>query len=139
MKQLQTTLILQPKGRGFINMTAEIQAWLADCHVNMGQLTVFVQHTSCSLIIQENAEPDVLTDMETFMSGLVKDGDSRFLHQDEGKDDMPAHIRTTLTQTSLTIPVIHGQAALGMWQAVYLYEHRYAAMQRKVILHVLGE
>jgi len=138
MKQLQTTLVMNNQGRGFVNFTSQLQAWITDTGIQTGQVTLFVQHTSCSLIIQENADPDVLTDMETFMSRLVPDGDASFLHQDEGVDDMPAHIRMALTAVSLTIPVSNGQAALGIWQAVYLYEHRYAPMQRKVLLHILG-
>ena len=139
IKQAQTTLIINANGRGFTNFTRELQSWIGQTGIQMGQVTLFIQHTSCSLMIQENADPDVLTDMETFMSTLVQDGDPSFLHQDEGDDDMPAHIRMALTAVSLTIPVSKGRAALGIWQGVYLYEHRYAAMQRKVILHLVGE
>ncbi len=139
MKQAQTTLTINANGRGFTNFTRELQSWVAEQGIQTGQVTLFVQHTSCSLIIQENADPDVLTDMESFMSKLVQDGDPSFLHQDEGNDDMPAHIRMALTSVSLTIPVTRGRAALGIWQAVYLYEHRYAPMQRRVLLHLVGE
>lgn len=139
MKQGQTTLTIHCHGRDMTNITSLIQDWLAATGIQTGQVTVFVQHTSCSLMIQENADPDVLTDMETFMAKLVVDGDPSFLHQDEGEDDMPAHIRMALTQVSITIPVSRGRAALGIWQGVYLYEHRFAAMQRRVLLHVLGE
>ena len=121
------------------NITSQIQAWIRESGIQTGQVTIFVQHTSCSLMIQENADPDVLTDMETFMSRLVRDGDPIFLHQDEGEDDMPAHIRMALTQVSLTIPVSNGKAALGIWQGVYLYEHRFASMRRRVLLHLVGE
>jgi len=139
MKQAQTSLQIQCDGRGMINISALIQAWLKDTGIETGQITVFVQHTSCSLMIQENADPDVLIDMETFMAKLVLDGDPSFRHQDEGEDDMPAHIRTALTQTSITIPVMRGQMALGIWQGIYLYEHRFAPMRRHVLLHVIGE
>jgi secondary thiamine-phosphate synthase enzyme len=139
MKQAQTTLSISNQGRGMTNITRQIQSWIADAGIQTGQVTVFVQHTSCSLMIQENADPDVLTDMETFMNKLIQDGDPSFLHQDEGDDDMSAHIRMALTSVSLSIPVVQGRAALGIWQGVYLYEHRYAPMQRKVLLHVVGE
>jgi len=139
MKQAQTSLNVSCRGRGMTNITSQIQSWLRGTGVQTGVMTVYVQHTSCSLIIQENADPDVLTDLETFMGKLVQDGHPDFLHVDEGIDDMSAHIRTTLTQVSLTIPVVNGQAALGIWQAVYVYEHRFASMQRRVLLHVVGE
>ena len=139
MKQAQTTLTIHASGRGFTNFTRELQSWIAEQGINTGVVTLFVQHTSCSLMIQENADPDVLTDMEMFMNKLVQDGDPDFLHRDEGDDDMSAHIRMALTNVSLNIPVIQGRAALGIWQGVYLYEHRYAPMQRKVLLHIVGE
>jgi len=139
MKQAQTTLTINANGRGFTNFTRELQSWIAAQDIQTGVVTLFVQHTSCSLIIQENADPDVLTDMEMFMNKLVQDGDPDFLHRDEGDDDMSAHIRMALTNVSLNIPVMHGKAALGIWQAVYLYEHRYMPMQRRVLLHIVGE
>lgn len=139
MKQAQTTLTIHANGRGFTNFTRELQSWIAAQGINTGVVTLFVQHTSCSLIIQENADPDVLTDMEMFMNKLIEDGDPDFLHRDEGDDDMSAHIRMALTNVSLNIPVTRGKAALGIWQAVYLYEHRYAPMTRNVLLHIVGE
>ncbi len=139
MKQAQTTLTINAQGRGFTNVTSQLQRWVAEQGIQTGQVTLFVQHTSCSLIIQENADPDVLTDMEMFMNKLIQDGDPDFLHRDEGDDDMSAHIRMALTNVSLNIPVSQGRAALGIWQAVYLYEHRYAPMQRCVLLHLIGE
>ncbi len=139
MKQAQTTLTINAQGRGFTNFTRELQSWIAAQGIQTGVVTLFVQHTSCSLMIQENADPDVLTDMEMFMNKLIQDGDPDFLHRDEGDDDMPAHIRMALTAVSLTIPVTQARAALGIWQAVYLYEHRYAPMQRRVLLHLIGE
>ena len=139
MKQAQTILTINSQGRGFTNFTRELQSWIAAQDIQTGVVTLFVQHTSCSLMIQENADPDVLTDMEMFMNKLIQDGDSDFLHRDEGDDDMSAHIRMALTNVSLNIPVMHGKAALGVWQAVYLYEHRYMPMQRHVLLHIVGE
>jgi secondary thiamine-phosphate synthase enzyme len=139
MKQAQTTLSISNQGRGMTNITRQIQSWIADTGIQTGQVTVFVQHTSCSLMIQENADPDVLTDMEMFMNKLIQDGDPDFLHRDEGDDDMSAHIRMALTNVSLNIPVSQGRAALGIWQAVYLYEHRYMPMRRHVLLHIVGE
>jgi len=139
MKQAQTQITIDCRGRGMTNITHQIQYWLREQDIQTGQVTIFVQHTSCSLMIQENADPDVLRDMETFMSKLVQDGDPDFLHVDEGIDDMSAHIRMALTQVSLTIPVINAKAALGIWQGVYLYEHRFASMRRRVFLHAIGE
>jgi len=139
MKQYQHRLTISPTGRGFYNITREIQAWISETGIQTGMLNVFVQHTSCSLMVQENADPDVLRDMEMFMARLVVDGDPEFLHRDEGDDDMSAHIRMALTQISLNIPVIHGKLGLGLWQAVYLYEHRTHALNRQVQLHILGE
>lgn len=121
-----------------INITRDIRQWLSTCAIDTGMLNLFVQHTSCSLMIQENADPDVLRDMEAFMSRLVPDGDPLFLHRDEGPDDMPAHIRMALTQVSLNIPVTGGRLALGTWQGIYLYEHRQQPMKRYVQLHLTG-
>jgi len=139
IKQRLHKLNITCKGRGFYNVTREIQAWLSQTGIEQGMLNVFVQHTSCSLMVQENADPDVLRDMEMFMSRLVVDGDAEFLHRDEGDDDMSAHIRMALTQVSLNIPVQQAQLQLGMWQAVYVYEHRVHSMTRQLLLHVIGE
>ena len=106
--------------------------------IETGLLTVFVQHTSASLAIQENADPDVVRDLADFFERLAPENDARYRHRDEGPDDMPAHIRSALTQTSLTIPVVDGRMALGTWQGIYLFEHRAAAHRRSVVLHVLG-
>jgi len=139
MIQRQHSLNITCQGRGFYNVTHDIQAWLSQTGIQQGMLNVFVQHTSCSLMVQENADPDVLRDMEMFMSRLVQDGDAAFLHRDEGVDDMSAHIRMALTQVSLNIPVHDGRLKLGLWQAIYLYEHRVHAMTRQLSLHVMGE
>ncbi|MBL4760447.1 MAG: YjbQ family protein [Mariprofundaceae bacterium] len=139
MKQYQHRLNISATGRGFYNITREIQDWVAESNIQTGMLNVFVQHTSCSLMVQENADPDVLRDMEMFMSRLVVDGDPEFLHRDEGDDDMSAHIRMALTQVSLNVPITNGQLALGLWQAIYLYEHRTHALNRCVSLYLFGE
>jgi secondary thiamine-phosphate synthase enzyme len=119
--------------------TNAVGEWLGRMKVGSGLLTVFVQHTSASLLIQENADPDVQDDLERFFARLVKDGDPLFAHDAEGPDDMPSHVRAALTQTSLSIPVIDGQLALGTWQGIYLYEHRHAAHRRRVVLSYVGE
>lgn len=118
--------------------TGEVAAWLTRLKAGDGLLTVFIQHTSASLLIQENADPDVCGDLDRFLSGLVKDGDERFAHQSEGPDDMAAHVRAALTQTHLSIPVISGSLALGTWQGLYVFEHRQAAHVRRVVLQYLG-
>jgi len=139
MNQMQHSLTVRCRGRGAVNITRDIQQWISQSGIKAGLLTLFVQHTSCSLMVQENADPDVLLDMESFLSRLVPDGDPSFLHRSEGPDDMSAHIRMALTQTSLSIPVSQGRAALGIWQGIYLYEHRTHTMSRQVQLHLLGE
>lgn len=102
-------------------------------------LTLFIQHTSAGLVIQENADPDVQTDLESFFSRLVPEGDPLYIHTTEGPDDMPAHVRSVLTHTSLSIPVVDGEMALGTWQGIYVFEHRAQRQQRHVVLHLVGE
>jgi len=102
-------------------------------------LTLYIQHTSASLLINENYDSDVLVDMEAFFNRLVPDGDAMFIHTVEGPDDMPAHVRTALTQTNLSIPMIDGKVALGQWQGIFLFEHRHMAATRRIILHAIGE
>lgn len=138
MKQYQYSLTVNNRGRGMTNITREVQQWVSRSGFETGLLNLFVQHTSCSLIIQENADPDVLLDMEAFMSRLIPDGDPMFLHRAEGPDDMPAHIRMALTQVSLNVPIINERLALGIWQGIYLYEHRVHPMKRKIQLHLTG-
>jgi secondary thiamine-phosphate synthase enzyme len=111
---------------------------LAGVKPEEGLLTVFIQHTSASLLIQENADPDVRADLEAFFGKLIRDGDPLFTHTAEGPDDMPSHIRAALTQTSLSIPIIGGSMSLGTWQSVYVYEHRTSPHRRRVLLHYLG-
>ena len=139
MRQRQHSITIHAQGRGFTNITGEIQQWISEGDIKTGMLNLFVQHTSCSLVVQENADPDVLRDMEAFFSKLIPDGDPMFKHRDEGVDDMPAHIRMALTQVSLNIPVTEGRMALGIWQGIYLYEHRLHTMNRRVQLHLTGE
>lgn len=139
MRQLNHQLTIATNGRRLYDITPKIIAWVANSGIVNGLLTLYIQHTSASLLINENYDSDVLIDMERFFARLVPDGDALFIHTVEGPDDMPAHVRTALTQTSLSIPVIDGKAALGTWQGIFLYEHRLAAYTRRVILHLLGE
>lgn len=139
MLQANTHLHIQTPGRGFVEITRGIQSWVRGCNIDDGLLTVFIRHTSASLLIQENADPEVVRDLERFFARLVPDGDPLFEHCAEGADDMPAHVRAALTQTHLSIPVIGGEPALGAWQGVYLVEHRVREHRREVVLHLLGE
>ncbi len=126
-------------GVGLYEFTEEVRQWLDDINVAAGLLTLFVQHTSASLLIQENADPEVQRDLERFFQRLVPHGDPLFRHTSEGPDDMPAHVRAALTATSLGIPIQNGKLALGTWQGIYLYEHRTAPHRRRVVLQVMGE
>ncbi len=119
--------------------TPDVARWIAASGIADGLLTLFVQHTSASLLIQENYDPDVQADLERFFARLVRDGDPLFAHSLEGPDDMPAHVRAALTQTHLSIPVRQGAMMLGAWQGIYLYEHRYQPQQRRVAIHLIGE
>ncbi|MBA3253788.1 MAG: secondary thiamine-phosphate synthase enzyme YjbQ [Pseudomonadota bacterium] len=139
MRQAHTSLQVQTPGRGFVEITHDTQTWVRGCKIDEGLLTVFIRHTSASLLIQENADPEVVRDLERFFARLVPDGDALFEHRAEGADDMPAHVRAALTQTHLSIPVIDGEPALGTWQGIYLVEHRTRAHRREVVLHLLGE
>lgn len=139
LSQDQTTLEIATNGQGLTEITASIQSWIAQTGITTGQLTVFVRHSSASLTIQENADPDVRLDLETFFAQLVQENPSLYRHTCEGPDDMPAHIRSCLTDVSLTIPVAEGSAMLGTWQGIYLFEHRHAPHQRQVVLHLIGQ
>ena len=139
MRQAQHALTVQARGRGCYEITRDVCAWVRETGIREGLLNLFVQHTSCSLMIQENADADVLADMEAFLARLVPDGDPLFVHAAEGPDDMPAHIRMALTQVSLTLPIAEGSPALGTWQGIYLWEHRTAPHRRTVVVHVIGE
>jgi len=138
MKQHQAVLNIMPRGRGMLDVTREAAKVLAESGINCGMLHLFVRHTSCSLLIQENADPDVQADMERFLSRLVPDGDPLYSHTAEGPDDMPAHVRAALTATTLSIPVADGNMALGVWQGIYLYEHRLQVSRRQVVVHISG-
>jgi secondary thiamine-phosphate synthase enzyme len=131
-------LVFGTQGRGTYEITREVQRVVGDSGVEHGLCHVFVHHTSASLIVCENAEPEVRRDLERFFARLVPDGDPLFHHDDEGPDDMPAHVRSVLTQTSITLPVAGGRCDLGTWQGVYLWEHRIAPHRRKVTVSVLG-
>jgi secondary thiamine-phosphate synthase enzyme len=139
MKQHHHTLEVRTRGRGLYSFTAAVARWVSEQTRGDGLLTLFIQHTSASLLVQENADPDVQADLERFFSRLVKDGDPMFVHDAEGPDDMPAHVRAALTQTQLSIPVVGGQMTLGTWQGLYLYEHRLEGSARRVVLHLLAD
>ena len=139
MRQLTHQISLKTNGRRLYDITGEVIGWAASSGMTTGMLTLYIQHTSASLLINENYDSDVLVDMERFFSRLVPDGDPLFIHTVEGPDDMPAHVRTALTQTHLSIPLLNGKAALGQWQGIFLYEHRLMANTRKVLLHLMGE
>ena len=139
MKQASQTLAIKTSGRLFYDVTQKVLDWIDQSNFKEGLLTLYVQHTSASLLINENYDPDVLVDLESFFERLVPDGDPLFIHTAEGPDDMPAHIRTALTQTSLSIPIKQGKVALGQWQGIFLYEHRYQSHERRILMHVIGE
>lgn len=138
MKQSQTTLTIPTHGQSLTEITAEVAATVRDAAITTGLATLFIRHTSASLVIQENADPDVRRDLMAFFRRLVPDGDPLFVHTAEGPDDMPAHVRSALTQTALSIPVAGGRLALGTWQGIYLFEHRTAPHRRTVVVHVIG-
>lgn len=139
MKQAHHHLSIPVRGQGLYDVTGEVTAWLAEQPISDGLLTVFVQHTSASLLIQENADPDVRRDLESFFDRLVPEDDRLYVHAVEGRDDMPGHIKTALTQTHLSIPVADGRPAFGTWQGIFLFEHRRAAKRRELVLHLIGE
>jgi len=130
-------LSVETKGVGFVDLTSEMSAFLRECGAGEGVLTLFVRHTSASLTIQENADPSVLTDLTTVLRRLAPD-DGGWTHDTEGPDDMPAHIKSMLTATSLQVPVLGGRLALGVWQAIYLIEHRRRPHRREIVLQFLG-
>jgi secondary thiamine-phosphate synthase enzyme len=142
VKQHSHSLEIRTRGKGFYPFTRDVAKWVASCEAGTGLLTIFCQHTSASLVIQENADPDVVLDLADYFERLVPEdvpeNDPHYRHAAEGPDDMPAHIRTALTETSLSIPVIGGRMALGTWQGIYLFEHRSAPHRRSVVLHLLA-
>ncbi len=139
MRQQLGILEVRTPGRGLHECTREVVRWVGECGIRRGVLTVFIRHTSASLVIQENADPDVVADLGRFMDRLVEDGDALFEHTLEGPDDMAAHVRTALTQTDLSIPVDGGVPLLGTWQGIYVWEHRTRAHRRQLALHLIGE
>jgi len=134
----QHILTVRAPAQGLHEITGEVAHWLAQQTVQTGLLTLFIRHTSASLIIQENADPDVQTDLEAFLKRLVPEDESLYRHSAEGPDDMPAHIRGALTQTQLSIPVARGRMLLGRWQGIYLFEHRRRPQPREIVLHLAG-
>ncbi len=134
----QRTIELPAQRRGLHDLTARIEAVVAQSGVRTGLCHLFLQHTSASLLIQENADPRVLTDLEAWFARMVPDGDPRWTHVEEGPDDMPSHVRAALTQPSLLVPVTEGRLALGTWQAIYLFEHRLAPHRRRLVITVQG-
>jgi secondary thiamine-phosphate synthase enzyme len=139
VRQAVHHISISTRGRGFYEFTAEVARCLRADPITTGLATLFVQHTSASLVIQENADPEVRRDFERFFARLVPDGDPLFRHTAEGADDMPAHIRSALTATQLSIPIAQGKLTLGTWQGIYLWEHRTVPHQRRVVAHFLGE
>ena len=137
MKQLTHSLSVETAGKGLVPITKPVAAWVGEAGIATGLLTVFIRHTSASLLIQENADPTVRADLEAFFSWLVPENVG-YRHDTEGPDDMPAHIRSALTQTQLSIPVVDGAMVLGTWQGLYVWEHRTASHRREVALHLLG-
>lgn len=134
-----TTLTVPTRGKGLYPFTNQVHDWLSRQRVANGLLTAFIQHTSCSLVIQENADPDVTLDLRDFFERLVPEDDESFRHTTEGPDDMTSHIRSALTHTSVSIPVISGRMALGTWQGLYVFEHRARPHQRRVVVQIMGE
>ncbi|MEL6495736.1 MAG: secondary thiamine-phosphate synthase enzyme YjbQ [Cyanobacteria bacterium J06623_7] len=139
MEHHQTALKIKTTGKSLHKITRQIEEAVAKSGVNIGLCNVFVRHTSASLLIQENADPDVLIDLENFFAKLVPEDAQRYIHSAEGLDDMPAHIRSALTHTSEQIPISGNRLVLGTWQGVYLWEHRQRGSQRQIIIHISGE
>jgi len=139
MKQYQSIIRIRTEGKTLHMITGQVVRAVGDSGVETGLCTLFVRHTSASLLIQENADPDVLLDFENFFARLVPEGGNRYMHSSEGPDDMPAHIRSALTHTSEQIPISGGKLGLGTWQGIYLWEHRQRSHTREIIVHISGE
>ncbi len=139
LRQLQHTVVVPTRGRGLVDVTRPVAQWVDASGIVDGLLTLFIRHTSASLLVQENADPDVRADLDRFFARLVPDGDPLFRHRDEGPDDMPAHVRAALTAVQLSVPVAGGRLALGTWQAIYVWEHRTRPHTREVALHLIGD
>lgn len=139
MRQFTQLISVKAQGRKLYDITPQVLAWANTQTLHTGLLTLYIQHTSASLLINENYDCDVLVDMEAFFNRLVPDSDSLFIHTAEGPDDMPAHVRAALTQTSLSIPMLEGKVALGQWQGIFLFEHRHMPASRRIIMHLIGD
>jgi len=139
LQQAVHRIEVRTHGKGLTDFTREVEAWVRQCGMQKGLLTLFIQHTSASLLIQENADPDVVRDLTDYFERIAPENDPHYRHTIEGPDDMPAHIKTALTTTQLSIPLIDGELALGTWQGIYVFEHRSRPHRRSVALHLLGE
>ncbi|MBV9993217.1 MAG: YjbQ family protein [Alphaproteobacteria bacterium] len=139
MRQAHETLVFKTRGRGLVEITGDATGFLERQGIAAGLLTLFCRHTSASLLIQENAAPEVRADLEAYFERIAPEAPGRYAHRDEGPDDMPSHLRAALTGVSLQIPVMDGRMALGTWQGVYLFEHRAAPHRREVVAHVVGD
>ena len=139
LRQASREFVVNTRGRGFYEVTEQVSGWVRETGIRVGLLTLHLRHTSASLLIQENADPEVRRDLERFFSRLAPDGDPLFRHVAEGEDDMPAHIRTALTAVNLSIPVSEHRLALGTWQGIFVWEHREHGHARRVAAHLIGE
>jgi len=139
MKQARSVLQMQTNGYGLYDITHDVNQWVREQDIQEGLLTLFIRHTSASLVIQENADPDVLYDLENFMKRLVPENDPSYRHVAEGPDDMPAHIKSALTQTSIGVPLMGGRLVLGTWQGIYVFEHRKYSHSRSIALQLMGQ
>jgi secondary thiamine-phosphate synthase enzyme len=139
MRNVTTILQMHTHQRGLLEITDKVREWVDDQSIKTGLLTLFCRHTSASLLIQENAAREVRSDLEAFFESIAPEDPSRYSHNDEGPDDMPSHLRAALTNVQLSIPIADGQLALGMWQGIYLFEHRRRPHDREIALHLLGE
>lgn len=139
MRQAVQEFSIRTRGKGLYEFTGEVETWVRGCSMSAGLLTLFCRHTSASLVIQENADPDARADLERYFERIAPEDQRQYIHTLEGPDDMPAHIRTVLTGVQLSIPLINGRLSLGTWQGIYLFEHRAAPHRRVVAAHLLGE
>jgi secondary thiamine-phosphate synthase enzyme len=139
MRQFSHSLEVRTRGKGLYDFTREVAVWVRECEIQTGLCTLFIQHTSASLTVQENADPDVVRDLNDFFGRIAPENDPRYRHTMEGPDDMPAHIRSALTLTQLSVPVASGRLSLGTWQGIYVFEHRAQPHRRSIALHLIGE
>ena len=139
LRQSASSLAIDTPGRGLFEITRPVLAWVGELGAQSGLVTLFIRHTSASLVVQENAAAEVRADLDRFFARLVADGDPIFRHRDEGFDDMPAHVRSALTAVQLSIPIVAGSVALGTWQGIYVWEHRLKPHRRDIALHFIGE